>query len=370
MKPAVGRTFFYDIVTVGNYKYFSSASANGLYRMDRFGRMELMNHFPDDHYLAGDLHSNVYEYGGELFFIPLCGNSIPVYHIEDNCFEKIETDFGERHMRMYQQGIRIEDDVLLIPFNLQYPFAILQLKEKQIKPINSINNKLYELLKPRENEQLFQVYSAAFWDGVVYIAVQDTNKIIEMGWEKKDIKIHTLRADVHLKSVNELDGALFFTCRDQKIIRWIPHDEEKEYDIPNKDQNMTYPYLRVVKLGESYFLIPGHENCAWNTNKDFSEWKRIELPKQFRRLEDKLLFVAYEEINDEKIMLYPRSGNGALCYDASDKAFVFINMTEDDRQQQWMEREWIKEIFSEPIIYEDKVTLTDYISALSESGAI
>lgn len=370
MKPIVDRTFFYDIATVGEYRYFSSVSANGLYRMDRSCRMELINHFPDDYYLANDLHSNVYEYSGELFFIPLNGNSIPVYNIANNCFGKIRTDFGQNNLRLYMQSIRIDDDVLLIPFNLQHPFAILNLKEKQINPINSINDKLYELLKPRENEHLFQMYSAVFWDGVVYIAVQDTNKIIELNWENKDIKIHTLRADVHLKSVNELDGALFFTCRDQRIIRWIPNDDEREYEIPNKDNNMIYPYLRVVKLGESYFLIPGHENFAWSVNKDLSEWKRISLPKQFERLEDKLLFVAYEEINGDKLMLYPRSGNGALCYDASNKAFVFVCMTEDDRQQQWMERAWAREILSEPIIYEDKNTLTDYISALSEVEAI
>ena len=331
-----GNTHFMDVAHHGGYVYFSETSFNGLFRCkEGETQAEFLGRFPGEDLWQGDLHRNVFVRGDKLYFIPLNGHGIAVYDCRNGAFKLLTIPECHKKHVHYVQCVEIGREIMLIPVNLDTPFVLFDLEDEGIRIIHGLAEKIAIFIPQPTRYGVFSAYGSTVIKNTLYLAVECTNVILKISLCNYDVSCRVLPFEIHVRYMNCIGSCLCFTAMEHVVATWnFKTGNYKVYDIPYEVMEENYPYLHVVESGSDLLIIPGREDRFWKLNPTEEKWTNLsyKFPDGFERdFRGPLLFLGYDLREDEKLILYPRAGNGILVYDMNMESFVLnsIHYTDD-----------------------------------------
>ncbi|SDP35193.1 hypothetical protein [Selenomonas ruminantium] len=361
-----GISHFMDSVEKDGYMYFSENSFNGLFRY-RVGetKAEFLGSFPGEEPWQGDLHRNVFVKGDKLFFIPINGHGISVYDCRNSKFNLLKIPGGDDEYVHYMQCIEVDEKLMLIPVNLNTPFAFFDLKNEKIDYIEKVSKEIAGMISHPTRYEIFSLYGAINVDGFLYLALCPTNIILKISLRTFAVEKIELPIHIRLRYINYVDGWFYFTGMNHVIGRWCETDNTGDiYDIPYEATDEVVPYIQLIPYQDKLILPSGREDRFWMFSPSSNKWENLtyNFPPGFERdIRGSLLFLGYRE-DGENLYLYPRAGNGLLRFNAKEKKFYFEAIRYSSELLNSLGKNIINHVLDENrITFEAVVSIEDYL---------
>lgn len=354
--------YIFDLTIYKECRYFSMGSFNGLFELDDDLNPHLIHRFNNYSLLEKRLHSNIVAYDDKLFLIPLALGKVGIYNIKTSCYREIGFNCDESERRSYNQAIQNGEKVLLVPFELKTPFALLNMDDGKIEDLCQINEAIESIIKRNNVSQLFTMFLAALVQDKVYMAVSNIIFIIDINLWKVDY--YMFSECVELKNITVKDKELLITTNDYRIIRWDTCSKAFQIlDIPIKSKDTHYPFRSILPIIDGYLFLPAQEEIVLKANNTLDEWNIVQLPNQFcRKVENWSMFLPYE-ITNKEVILYPHAGNGFLIYDMRSQSFWFKQMVIEENVLNENRDELIK---GGSYVLEEEMTFEEFLSVVEK----
>ena len=361
-----GNTHFMDVAHHGGYIYFSETSFNGLFRCKEGDtKAEFLGRFPGEDLWQGDLHRKIYVQGDRLYFIPMNGHGISIYDCRDKTFEMLKVPGTKKDDVHFDQWIELEKEILLIPLNLNTPFAIFNINSEKIRILPDISIQIAGMMPLPARYEMFSVYCAAYNKGYLYLAVSSTNIVFKISLMDYEVEKKVLPGEIHLRYMSLINGTFYFTAQEHLIASWQEEDNSFQvYHMPHEPVDVNYPYLKIEAYNDNLYVISGREDRFWKLNPVTGEWTDLmeNIPVGFERdMRGPLLFLGYKR-EGNRLVLYPRAGNGELFLNLDENEFSYRRISYRKESGNEFREDWVQTIFdSTSLLFEWDLVLTDYI---------
>ena len=365
-----GNTHFMDVAHHNGYVYFSENSFNGLFRYkEGDNEAEFLGRFPEEDLWQWDLHRNVFVYMDKLYFIPMNGHGISVYDCKNGSFEMLHIPGIDNDYVRFDQCVELDKEIFLIPLNLNTPFVLFNLLTKEIRILADISVQLVGLLTLPTLYEVFSVHCAVKANNCIYLAVSSTNAILKISLDTKRVEKIVLPVEVHIRYMSYIDGMFFFTAKEHLFFSWREETDSCEvYNMPEEAMDYNYPYLKIEKYKDRFYVIPGREDRFWRFSPVTNEWVDLleKMPVYFEReYKGSLLFLGYRR-EESMLVLYARSGKGILILDMDKEEFSIKPLTYGYGVVKKMQGDLVKTFFEhEGIAFEWDLDIVDFVRYLS-----
>lgn len=226
--------------------WISNGLCNALYKKDLVsGSMQFVCCFPKERKWVGQLHRKIFGYQGQLFFIPLNGKYISVYHIQTGKWDSIECCGMGKIADAVSEGSR----VWIFPQMMDGCMGCLCMETKTLILDNRYSLFIQHSIKPHVKKGHLIILRE---DGVckvrnrIYMAYRGTNIYGIFDVEKGTFEAHEINGDIQLWGICELDGCLAMSLIKNPCI--YVEDGSSHYFIENDgiDGQCLVPYEKLV----------------------------------------------------------------------------------------------------------------------------
>ncbi|MBP5553348.1 MAG: hypothetical protein J6X94_00595 [Lachnospiraceae bacterium] len=321
---------FHDMIEFDEYIYYSESSFNGLFRYKKDETIaEFVDTFPDEDIWQWDLHRRIIRYEDGLFFIPLNGRGISIYHPYNNQFDFIDISKGDGQNVHFSDTIILDEKKVLLVPQCDEDFMVVNLDKRTVERFDLIVNMREMCIDNKTHNEWprFSTQSNCRIDDDIYIALYDTSYIYKITLDRKDINVIKLPCDKHIRGISGTDDSIWISFMEDVVAKYDVLSGNIELkEIPYMTENATYPYLSVLEYFNKVVIIPGREDKFILTNRKMDEWELLNFPAGYKRefgFGNTVLTLDYR-IVETNLYMYPRSSNGILIYD-------FINNSLDNR---------------------------------------
>lgn len=368
-----GNSHFMDVAHHRGYVYFSETRFNGLFRCkEGDNQAEFLGRFPGEEPWQGDLHRNVFASGEKLYFIPMNGHGISAYDCSKGTFYMLRVPGAEDDYVCFDYCIKSYQTLLLIPMNFGTPFVLFNLKTEQITILLNISMQIMSLLPLPARYEVFSVHSGVCVDGCLYLAVSSSNILLKISLDDYHVKKIILPIEIHLRYMSFIDGTFYFTAQEHLIAAWREYDNHYQiYEMPYEPVDFNYPYLKVERYKDNLYIVSGREDRFWKFTPHTGGWIDLfkKIPLGFEReFRGALLFLGYE-VKENKMILYPRAGNGMLVFDLENEEFSFKRVQYASKLAKFFHNDWVDMIFDSGLLFvEWDLALEDYIHYMGKTN--
>lgn len=306
---------FYDGVYHKDYFYFSSIEYNSLFRIKKNDTVaEYIGEFLKEDYFQENMHCQVIKEGNKLYFIPYNGHGISIFDISESKFDFVNLAENNKYIS-YVRAIPFKGEWLLIPSSSKDNFLIFDANSKSV----SIQKKINDVIE----EKMFGTYRIDVYGSLcinehLYIVFFNTPYILEVNIENEDVRWHHI-GTAHLANI-ESDGTFFWlTTLNGDVYRWdCQKDNIEKYTVSESGKR---EFMRCISWNNKLFLLPNENYCLWEFNYESNRWESMEhfMPQEFKRELTSFSLMMGHGVIDNQLVLYPRSGNGALIISNDNK---------------------------------------------------
>lgn len=352
---------FYEGIYYEDYFYFSSVEYNSLFRLKRNDtEAEHIGEFLEEDYFQENLHSQVIIEDDKLYFVPYDGHGISIYDTAKKEFDFVSLAEGNNNVS-YVRAFQFKGKWLLIPSNGKVNFIRFDPKSRVV----SICERLKEEIEVKlDSDYRIDIRGTICIDGRLYMVFFDTSYILEINIKNEQMKWHDI-GGAHLANIEFDDKFFWLTTLSGDIYRWdCETDVAIKYTVHESSQR---EFMCCVSWNDKLYLIPNKCDYLWEYNYESNRWESLEssMPKEFHReLEGFSLMMGYGVI-DNQLILFPRSGNGALVI-SNDNRIIYKKMITKCLIKKKLINKKIEQFQEQGdiLIESQKIGLCDYIESI------
>lgn len=292
---------FISFYTYAGIKYFSNVDFNGLFCQNMANKeINFIDVFPNEILTKRFIHRSVIGKGEKMFFFPLFGNGITEYDLKNKSFRFLKMNNKNRILGisgtfLYQQ------EVILIPSSLTDSLLIFSMDTFEIKYVSVLKKLLNQYGIDSGGVDLF---GSVLYKDYIYIALCETNLIVEINLNSYKVKIHVMETGIHFRNISIIDGDLWGTTTDNGIILKMNLNSWEVNKIQIADLiNFHRAVLRVEKWSDQIIIVPGTGYQLFKLENEVFKSLNRDIP------EDMLGDVVGYEI-DENLNLFSQKGVG------------------------------------------------------------
>lgn len=325
------------------------------------GSAEIVDLFSQASDERGSLHRRVFRVGEKLYFIPFRGKYLHIRDLEQGTWEEIE--ISEEDL-LVADAYLTEGCFWIFPCYLRDPIMIFHIDTRQIEKLTELAQEIGTYLGEYRSWMLLDITCVCQRGGFFYLAeyrrskvfcIDSKEKKLKQVWNNEesiqDPKSGEIRERIKLQGINLCGEEDFWliSMEEKEVYLWNPEEGiKKTYRFETKMYGKRIPFYRVVDVSETYALVlPCHSNRLFRINKVTDEITGIKYPSEFARRKIYSLFCGYDK-TENKVFLYPRSGNGLLVIDVEEgKAYYtayMFNETDgshfENLYHQYVRRRW------------------------------
>lgn len=299
---------FRDAYITDKRLLFSAVEVNGLFcRKKNKTTAEFLSLFPGENEWQSNLHSQIIEYENRLYFIPLNGKGISICNLYDMGLETIPYEEG-RTIEIIRAFL-VDTDILLLPLHIGTPFLIFHTKDKTYEKWSDIEVVLEQEIK-RENIWL-DTFSAAMEDKVLYLALPDTDIMVQYDLNKRDAVLTRLGDGLRLSAIACIGRKTFISARNCPDIivydmktKGIGKIRKRGIAVEDEGENLVLSNKDVL-----YAVSSGNIEVLHQDNNGSG---RISIPGQFfEQTNQYRLFAGVRRLGDN-LWIFSASGGGTL----------------------------------------------------------
>lgn len=359
---------FIDAVIDENCLFFSSWCSNGLFRVERGKEnAEYIADFQEIWPLF--LHRQVFKIAERFYFIPYDGSKISVYDRKmDNIFYIEIAEVENLHI---SRAYVIQEDIYMVPRNFYTPFMILNTENHEYEIVEDFWDNI-SILFSHPEELCFDLYNSCMVDGKLYLCgIGSEGIVFVVDLKSWSVRCYQLSKPYRIHSFCFDKERFYFVLMDRcGVVCWdYKTDRESEYLIEDTgDLPIERPYMTIVRWREHLLLLPNQRDQIWEFDENEDIWKERKeyIPKGFyRTIKRWSLFAGYKVWND-RLFLFPRSGNGMIVLSEYDSVLYKIRCSAEYKSV--IQEKWARHVNEQTVkreaMYENVITLKDLISAL------
>lgn len=284
---------------------FSAVEMNGLFcRKRNESAAKFIAQFPGENQFQSNLHSQVIEYEGKLYFIPLNGKGVSFYDLNSMAIKTIPYE-GDRVIEVIKAFL-INTDILLLPLNSKTPFLIFHIKNNTYERLQYIENEISKVIK--REEIWIDTFSAITEKEVLYFVLPGTDILVRCDLNDHNVEVIKLGDRLLLNAVAYSHGKVYMSA--------MKCSDMIEYDINKK--RMRRINKQCESEQESIVISYKEEICviSSNTIKILNENQKcimeIKIPRKFSKKSNNYRLLAGWKSTDKFLWLFSASGGGTL----------------------------------------------------------
>lgn len=356
---------FYDAYKINNELYFSSCSFNGLFKLNLLsGEVIQLGTFKDELLVEPYLHGSTIGYDGRIYFIPFNAKGISMYDIESDRFL-----FQQMAKCRYGVPMEYQENIIIVPSNLKDNILSLNKEKKEFEVNRVLSDKVHQLVKDI-GVATCDLNGSLILENQLYIGVFGENIILKINL----INYKTERIFVNGISIGNMiifNNSIWIVSDLGKTVWCISKRGEiaSEYKVGKEEPIRNFQCFCEFN-NELYLLGCEEDNMLKYIN---GKWESIisKFPPEFQRITD-WSFFCRTRIYDNKLYLFPCSGNGIIILNSDDTIqFIEVKCQDIDHEKiKQLKRDDVGLLIKEGIIVEGtaRIKLEDYISFLTERG--
>lgn len=296
---------FRDAYISNEKLFFSAVEMNGLfYRKRNESTAKFIARFPGENQFQSNLHSQIIEYGGKLYFIPLNGKGVSFYDLNNLAIETIPYE-GNRVIEIIKAFL-INTDILLLPLNSKTPFLIFHTKNNTYERLQYIEDEISKVIK--KEKIWIDTFSAIMENEVLYLALPGTDILVKCDLNNHSVKIKKLENGFMFNAVTYSCGRIYmstmncpdlieYNINDKRIKRICKKCEDRHENIVTLFKGEIY-----VISSKSIKVLDENQKCVME----------IKVPKEFSKRSNNYRLLAGWKNTGKSLWLFSASGCGTL----------------------------------------------------------
>lgn len=292
---------FINSYTYEGFRYFSNVDFNGLFRQNIVdGKVEFIDYFPNEILMKRFIHRSVIGNNKKMYFFPLFGKGITEYDLDRKKFRFLELN-GKYNIWGISGAFFYYEKVILIPCNLAEYLLIFNTNTFEVQYISIFKEEFKHYGIDKIDVDLF---GSILYKDYIYIALCETNLIVEINLNSYKIKVHSMEAGIHFRNINIIDGDLWGTTTDNGIVLKIDLDFWNVNKIQLIDLiNFHRAILTIEKWNDQIIAIPGKGYQLFKFEGDI--FKPLN-----RNIPENMLGDVVGYMIDDNLNLYFQKGDG------------------------------------------------------------
>jgi WD40 repeat protein len=310
---------YFDGYIADDMLWFSNLNFNAFIKMNiKTGDTEMVSLFPGFDRDCRNLHCGVIQVGNRLFFTPYRSNTVHIWDMEKETFLPNMKITCEEDIKYVGTGVDRENMLWIVPENLAEPIVVIDAERGKLADSISIKKVLLQEELSADFESGLK--NVAFYDNAVYIQGYKQNGLVKIRCADRKIEFYKFAGSYKPVSLDTFDGEnfYFFNYPDNRLLKWNIRNGSVEEILPKYQfANGRTPFWGVVKVSEIFLFLPCHSNSICTLDLRTRAMKELQLPEGFRR-SSPFALIGHHKIYENKLYLFPRSGNELLVMDTKD----------------------------------------------------
>lgn len=344
-----------DFVKIDDEIFFSSANCNGLYKW-KIGEdtPTFLFGFSDKGVQDTHLHGNCILVNGKIYFAPANANAVVTYDVARNVLKNIKTDFFPSRYSKYYDICAYGDRVFIIPNRCE---GILDIDTNTDEV--AYHDEWTKGLELKKDSKLPLIKQGAFIrNGKLFIPLTRYNSIVEIDidtYNSKVIPVGTIEAGFTDAYYDELKDEVWLLHNGVPVIEKYSISDERCKTIRLKnDSGNEYPYIQMLKVGDSILLIPYQDREFIKVNiKDDSFRITKVLQENIKRNQWKAYYYSASKMSDNEFVALSA---GEEIWEVYDDECNLLN------QYACVDETFVQRVGNEGVIRESKrMTLEDFL---------
>jgi hypothetical protein len=306
--------------------YFSNIRFNALLCLKKESKnIEFVSFFDNEDPMIPNLHNQIIENNGKLYFIPLRGKGISIYDVNNMIMEYILLSDSEAMI----SGVFVVDKKLyLIPTRDTKLAVYIDLDNHSVHQ----NDELQRALN--ENINFFcDLYGCTLVGNQLIISIFNTGRLLLFDLTTLEYKYLEF-GDKRFDNIECIKSDLWITSSVGSTIYRYNNDNGIESFILN-EKKVDRQFFRICENNGFMYALPCFGNSIYAKRVENDKWRCIDssIPKEFHRdCEDDTLFMGI--YRKEKILhLLPKNGNGMLEMDGFGIRFIPFDIEEKEYRE-------------------------------------
>lgn len=327
---------FFDAELINNELWFSNKNFNALMKMNsETGETEMVSTFEGFPPEEENLHIKTILSGDLLIFIPHLKNTIHIWNIEKNCFEKsIVIDYEKSGY--FIDAFKDDNDIIWIFLNkLSDPVILFDINKRE-------TSTFYGIKKISDSEISEEV---GLWAGdinyhnnQIYIQANKTNICYSVDCNTKKVEKIVFNENFPIVSNSICDDKFCLSLSGTSDIFEYDRNTKEyvRYEIDNKLKMGVYLYREIIKLNHNLIIIPCHSDGIIIYNTEKREYKKLVFPEGFKRTSPYSIFTFHRIIGNE-IYVCPSGCNQLIKINTNDFTLSAVPFVLSDSLEKYSE---------------------------------
>lgn len=308
---------FFDAEFVDNELWFSNKNFNALMKMNsETGETEMVSTFEGFPPEEENLHIKTILSGDLLIFIPYLKNTIHIWNIQKNCFEK-SVDIDNKQSSVFINAFKDDNDIIwILPSKLSDPIVLFDINKRTTSAFFGIKE---ESDSENISDVILWLISLKYQKNHIYINSTKNNICFYVDCNTKKTGKIILPDKFPVMSVFPCDDKIYFSLsRMSDIFEW--NAEKKSYiryEIDNKLKQGECYYADIIKRENKLVIIPCHSDDIIIYDIEKREYEKLIFPENFERTNPNVMFAFYREKGNE-IFVFPLGCNHLIKINTDD----------------------------------------------------
>jgi hypothetical protein len=307
---------FFDGYIENDELWFSNIRFNALMKMNiKTGDTEMISVFPGRERESENLHCRVIKAGDRLFFIPYISNIVHVWDLKKGAFLPNIEIGPEENAKYVAAAVDDENKLWIVPENLLKPIVIIDTGRCEIA--DRVN--IPDVTTPERPTAGLEtdLKNVVFYGNTFFIQSYRENGLWKLGCADRSTKFYEFAGVYRPVSLNTFDGEnfYFFNYPDNRLMMWNMRDNSVRIisrGYPFVDGRN--PFGGILKTNDGFLFVPCHCDSFCAFDPQTYAITELPLPENFKRCSPFALTV-YHKVYQDKLYLFPRSGNELLVMD-------------------------------------------------------
>ncbi len=308
---------FFDAELVNNELWFSNKNFNALMKMNsETGETEMVSTFEGFPPEEENLHIKTILSGDLLIFIPYLKNTIHIWNIQKNCFEK-SVDIDNKQSSVFIDAFKDDNDIIwILPNKLSDPIVLFDINKRTTSAFFGIKE---ESDSEISEEVGLWAGDISYHNNQIYIQANKTNICYSVDCNTKKVEKIVFNENFPIVSNSICDDKIYFSLsRMSDIFEW--NAEKKSYiryEIDNKLKQGECYYADIIKRENKLVIIPCHSDDIIIYDIEKREYEKLIFPENFERTNPNAMFAFYRE-KGNKIFVFPLGCNHLIKINTDD----------------------------------------------------
>lgn len=360
---------FYESVVIDDEMWFSNINFNGLFKINIKSYItEFVAHFPNEKINQKLLHTNCFEYKGQIVFVPARGKFVHFYNVNSGEFTSIcvfEKEVSNDAVKFCNGAIR-DGNFLYIVLKTGEMISV-NLETKEVVEVKTFKEQCQKYVLSYEN---FMFLNAVVFEEKMFFALNLKDKILV--WDIKNKNLSAIEIGINnISSMYEGKDFFWITSNDDEYIYSCNKANYKitKYDADIYERRFEGKfYNNIIEVGEDVYAIPAQVEYILKLNHQNEKFeKAFDYPQGFFFVEDfKTKWAKFRDysIINNKIYLHPFTGNQMLIFGAGTDV-IGKNISVDDEVIQSVENKIYKQEMKGKIVFEKQMfNIIDYLNVI------